>query len=1048
MTGLAPSWALGALGLDGAGDPHLAAGVHLRVMPHPALGLPLRPLIVYRQELNEGVSELLRSDITWVDSLGVTRTAPFEVTPDNPVTGYLPVNFAHRCIWAAVLARGSGGHVPTTHVEPSIPPKLSVTAWVSGTTGPVAVGTRDTPAYAISASEISFLTVSGSGVVAGARWLDVSKLPTAPERFRPWRLLALPRESGARYQGISNALAEATARVKRGAPTRFGMHDEPTASSPTACSPAGPSDELARIEILWPEVATHLDSVLNDTSASPQDLATDYTLSASGTAETGTARVRPLHALLSAALDPGIGRLLGLVELDESPPSSSAILYLIRGLFSINPAALNLAELFSLMAMDSARITATNPPSGLPFSTPPETVDGHPVYDLWAAVVVLRGAPPARPAAPIGVGPADYGTWEAEAPFGEARRRIPLALSGLVGGETLSLARRPDEGPSSGAITGLNERFAVGSITRAQSLVPTLPATGGPDRGLLEDREADEHQTTYLIAQADPFGRWSELGAITVPAKARPRPQPPVLEGHYDRATFGSPVPSGPLFGTLTVRVRVPELLPPAAYPLASVDVSVDFGPGTGIASANLPAGHDPDLPLVLTVTPPAALGLLARGETREATISGVWRDSQGQLSDTATLQPLKLVDPRPPEPLVITPDLRYSARPDATHRANVVLSWTAAASQPRFRVFAVDETRLLARLHELGGSAVNALIAELDGVTDLPTRAAIFAGEPHGTTPAVAGRKALFTRDLFESLTDEGVHAPTGGGVMRFSHDLSGSTRVLTFYRIVSMSEQGVESDFASAPFLPYAVPAAGAPPRPLLELVPVDAPTDGLSFAGPATSGARLRVRVMRGAQPVVRYRLLRSGATSAAERMPVAHEADLTLPEVDLDQPLSFDLYDDGKYQHDASFRIRPFTKYTWRLMVQAPDAPGSTIAGLWSDPSDGVTGMLVPPALTTAPTLSLQIVAGKALLHMSHAAALTGGALGVYRYDVYRALPGERERRLSSVPAGASPAAGEIFAFHDVDPAVSGTTWRVVVLDPLGRLSPASTLLTTP
>ena len=50
------------------------------------------------------LKRLGRHDIVWIDSRGVTLTAPFNVRPDNPVTGYLPSPPGSRCIWIAVDA--------------------------------------------------------------------------------------------------------------------------------------------------------------------------------------------------------------------------------------------------------------------------------------------------------------------------------------------------------------------------------------------------------------------------------------------------------------------------------------------------------------------------------------------------------------------------------------------------------------------------------------------------------------------------------------------------------------------------------------------------------------------------------------------------------------------------------------------------------------------------------------------------------------------------------------------------------------------------------
>ena len=1051
MSRLAPPWALGALGLPSAGDPHLVDGAHLRVMPHPALGLPLRPLIVYRQALDEGIWQAMRAEVRWVDQDGLPRTAPFQVRPGEVITGHLPVNAVRRATFAWVITGKKA--VPelsrAVFVQPGEPGGLSVTAWASSPAGPVPLGRRDDPPYAFSASEIGGVTVTGDGTVAGLLWLESGALPWHPARWAPWRLLALPVGGGARYDGLPAAFDEAIARVRRGAPARLGWHDAPAAAGPAACPPATPDDEEARLRAIWPELAPHLQRLVDDTSARPQALVTDQAVGAAGTAETGTVGLRPLPLTLAAALDPGIGRLLGLVDVDEAPLVGVPTLYRVRGLFAVDPDGLSLGQILSLLAIDSARLSPTQRPEGLPaaVSVPPDTVDGRPVYDVCVDIVVVPGQAPARPPAPQLAAPADGGAFEAVAPGAAARRRIGLSVGGLVGGGTLGLARTALAGPRAGVVVGLNRKIEVGGRKRAQGLVPSAPPDAPAGGGQVEDRDAGPEALVFRAAQADPFGRWSEVGAAALPAKTRPLPPAPVLEADYTRAAFGSPVPDGPLWGALRARARVPEAATPGALPLAALRLHVDFGGGATALDLPLPAGHPPGQPLIADVLPPAHLGLLGRGAEAKATVRGRWVDAGGVEGPEATLAPVRLVDARPPAPVVIDPTLRLSARPDATGRSALVLDWPAAPGL-RYRVFATDETRLLARLQEEGGPGVAALLAELDGVTDAPTRAAIFAGEPHGTSPGVPGRAALYHRGLFEALTDEGVSAPAGGGPVRFLHHLNGGSRVLSFFRVVSLSAQGVESDFAASPFVPVGVPSDGPPPRPLIELVPEDADEEGVIFVGPAISGARLRARVVRGAQPAARFRLLRSSATAEAARMPVAFEGTLVLPPGDGDGPVTVDLFDDGRFVHDAAAKLRPYTRTTWRLQVQAPPPPGSDRPGLWSEPSDALTGMRVPPALTEPPALNAVQIGALVQLRVSHPAALTGGALGSHRVDLYRADPGGRERRVHSLALPADPMPGQTFAWTDPTPPAAGTTWRALVLDPLGRASPPSALRPAP
>jgi hypothetical protein len=105
VMGLMPSWAMSGQAVDAIGDAHLSPGIHYRVLINPLLGLPVVPLSVLVGNLKTMAKGFTRTDITWVDSTGAILTAPFQVTPDNPVTGYLPPG--QTCCWAALEGRAA-----------------------------------------------------------------------------------------------------------------------------------------------------------------------------------------------------------------------------------------------------------------------------------------------------------------------------------------------------------------------------------------------------------------------------------------------------------------------------------------------------------------------------------------------------------------------------------------------------------------------------------------------------------------------------------------------------------------------------------------------------------------------------------------------------------------------------------------------------------------------------------------------------------------------------------------------------------------------------
>lgn len=1057
MSGLPPRWAMGAAGLDGTGDPHLVDGVHLRVYVAPEIGLPICPFLVYR--VPESVAQQLvggsaRTDIAWVDAFGRVLTLPFAVTPDNPVTGHLLRNAGEVAI--AVHVQGARDRVPMprTHLPsvPAGPPDaLVVSAFIDTTTGRRTIGERTAAPFSIAASHIDGIVISGRGTVRAASWVPANVRSVL--EFKPVHVLDLPVEAAPRYLGLPDARDRAEARVRRGAPRRLGLHDEPTAATPAGTMPATEDDEWTRVEPLTQELGPHLDQVLVDLSERPPDLLLNVPLDegvAAG-ATVATAEVGSLNAVLSATADPGMARWLGFMDVDPSPPWALPYeLYFIRGFVAVDTTRLDVSQLLSLL-VSGGLLAAPRPVPGLPFDVPHRSADGLPVFDFTVPVLVFRGVAPSRPSPPqvgaplrpeeqvgatgttqaLPTGDA-RGTWVPEVLPPAALREITLPLSDLTAAPTLAVARE-----HAGALTGLNERHPGSG--RALTLVPTVPE-GATETGTgrFADGSAPPDAVTYRIAQADWWGRWSEWGTRTVGAKARTRPPTPVFSLDYTLAD-AEPLDDTPRFGTLRAVLTVPRLADLAAgsRPLVGARVSGTVGGLSVSDEVLLPAAYEPRL--VVTITPPA--GLIARAGSVEAQLRAEWFDAAGYGEPSEEVR-RALVDPRPPAAVVLDPTLRYSARPDAVGRSRIVLAWTGAANA-RYRVYTTDETRLRSALVEraaAGDTAAAALVAAVDAAPDAAHRGAAWSDPAHA---------AVFTRDLFTNLTAE----PLAGTDLRFAHDLSGSLRVLAFFKIVALSAQSIESEFTAATLLPVAVPSGGPPPRPLLEF-------GGFTAAGEA----RLQVTVVRGPRPAARWRLRRSVADSDPLRMPIVAEGEVPpAPPVDppvdpsadpsAPEPHTFELLDTGTDRF-AGGGLPPWTRMAWRVEVQAPSPPGTTLPGEWSPASGPVSSAFLPPDPPASPTdLTLAGAGTQATLTWRHPESLRRGAMGGYRFDVYRRLPGAREARVGTVLADDASAvsgvgAARTFTFVDevgeVPPV--GTSWRVVTLDPGGRLSAPSSPVT--
>ncbi len=1042
MSLLAPSWALGAHAIDVVSDSHLSPGVHVRVTPHPRFGLPLAPLLVYRINLGPNAKSFqgVRSDVLWRDSRGNELTAPFYVTEDNPVTGYLPVGSGIRCSWINVL--GKQGQQP-----------LHVSAWRATARGKHVVGTRSDVPYSIGASDIHGVVVSGTGTVSGLIWIDWAMFSF--DDLSLWRIWTLPVKAAARYSGVGGADTLARQAVERGAPARLGLHDAPKMSGPSACPTVTVDDELARLNVLAGETMNMLHPLLEDVSQRPIELKQKRAVGLSAD-ETRTiyADYPLLATLFMASGDPMIARWLGLLDRDESPPGGhgDVIVYLIRGFWGVDTTKMlpdDIAHAISLGELGQAIVTNETPEEpGLPFEMPRTSVDGFDVYDLFTAAIVQRGAPldqPERPAVNFaddrptrpGYVPPEA-RWNPDYLPPEARRELHLSLTNLAPMAGVAAAREV-----AGDVTGLNRMFAVNGPNanqRAHDLVPTLPADAGvPSEGRLYDREAPPEAMSIRVGQHDWFGRWSEWTMLAVTAADRRVPPAPVLRVDYTMASVPDPVPDGPLWGTLTARVRVPkpDVLPVSSYLLSELHLNGTIDDvGLTIPPTSLPSDPDawPD-ELVVDIPPPS--GHLARHGSAVVRLHATWVDTAGQTSTASEVVETTCIDKRPPAPAVVDPTLRYTARPDATGRAWATVEWTAGSGQHAFRVYYCDETRLLNRLRGIASDlelpletrtlAQETIDAWTAAGSDVEARAAALT---------FGNRPSVYERGAFQQLTKQPLLA--GEGTVQFRHDLSGSLRVLGLYRILSVSEQRVESPFAAAPVVPFAVPNTGGPTKPLLERIhagPDDPPLDA--------GVVRLKVRVLRGTQPVVAYRLRRSGVTSGdARKMPIAREDSISLVD-DGESPLFFTIDDDGAYLHDPSFRLRSFVRYSWCVEVQAPAPAGSGIQGQWSRASEPVTAMLIPEAPTTPQSVGASIVDGNAVVEWEYSGATDGGTLGRYRFDIYGRTGMGPERRLASVLA----TRGQSDYSCSLPEPPAPTSYRVVALDPSGRMGPPSAPATT-
>lgn len=1078
MKGFAPRWLLSAHGQLAHQDPHARDGYHLRLQPSALLGLPIVPLVVYRTPIDQPA---WRTDIVWLDDQGRVLTPPFDVRVGHPVHGHLPAPSAGVCGWFGLEATvdfGSGLGLPhvarpaprrtaargaarsaTAAASGPVPvlPGLKLEAQVMTPRGWAGVAARSTSPWVVSATPIERVVVSGAGRVTSARWIDVRALDHGGDAIA---LLSLPIAQGRRYRAFADdAYAYARAQATRVAAHRRTLQEVPWVSSPGAAPPWTAEQEGDRIDALCDGLVADLQALADDTRRQ-LDVRAEAPIEQDGAALPGGGTLsRPLLAgVLAAAQDAAVARFLGLSSWDDAPPfgktsdlPDNGLVYHVLGYWEVEerdgeygvvqplrPAEQLLqgrAEVFWPLPSD-ARVFTRVPrlreelkARGLKAPRGPL----GPVALLHTTLVVLATDPMSdAPAAPVidsltAPGPA----WRAgTAP--EARRRAAIALSGLVPGSGLALARRADALPVWLPLNPAVERWR-------SLIVPGAPATAtAPGHAALGDRDAPPLAASYRLAQCDSFGRWSAWAAGELTAGVRPPPPRPVIEALFTPATPDDPPTDALLAGRIWVSVAVPtpDNLAPGAYLLDHLRVLLD-----GAEAARAEPGSDP------TLVVPLPGPLLMPMAQRRVAVSAVWVDTAGQSSPESLTVTLNCHDLRTPPQVLPPPGLHYASRPDATGRSRAEISWTVLPGQARFRVYVAHETTLLSQLQVLGQQA---LLEQLAGQA-APERAA---------TLRSAAVRALFTRELFELLTDTPVTA--AGESARFEHALSASLAGLSFYRVVALAETNTEAPFEDAELLPVAVPNSPAPARPTLELVAIEVPLAD----GRRVPGIRVRLTVPPGLRAAVAYRLFRSTEeTRDVARMPLVAGGSLAAPAgpgqaqvhtmllVGDKSPGTPDPAIVGAFDEALAADIRLWMRYHFRADVRGADEPGSGLNGTLAVPGDWSAAALPVAVLVLdseppPPATELDWQPTRALLRWKHPGELLGRHSGRYLFDVYRTPPGGREALFASVAGDATQGEGGRGPggngfFHVTDPqATPRTRYRVVLSDPLGRPSPVA------
>ena len=761
-------------------DPHAQPGNHIRINAHPLLGLPVAPFFISRVVTRDGKGVSFRKYALFVDSNQQILTPPFTLTPDNPVTVYIPRLPGEHCIWARVLADpflggfppGGGGSRPrraapavTTRARlraarldrgPRIAaagdtanPNLGMIAegFASSPHGPASVGRRGTPPYAFSSPGIVQILLTGTASVSGVMWLEAKDLPQFD--FQTWSILALPHQGGPRYLSIDGAIAIAALRVLDQAPKRWPLQETLGEIAPAAAPGWTPPYEALRVNSLVASLQPDLDSLITNLSDLPLTQMVEAPLLDASGEEIGTADQRRLDRVLQGQLDPGTAAFLGYKARDShfTTVEDTLVFYWVTGFFRDFPTEFLLDPTFdSLIAQlapanrigSAQELTAkvrnlldAEALGGLTLNRKTAgAIENVSDYIGLGALCIADRSAPLLPPEPPRIDRASHIGW-LPLPLPEARREVELELGGAITGGLLAAEKQTPA--TGGARASLNSVNAAGThlplvlgLNVEQSAIAPPPE---PGTGFLFDREGTPEPIRYAVAQQDRFGRWSGWNSVVNEPGPRPRPPRPVI-----RATYKQPANSAREGGTVRIQVDVPPLesLAPGSFPIAELWLSGTYAPFGG-AVEHVRVMPNPLEPIDFTFAGP----ILARTSKRKLRLTAVWRDTNGTDSVASEPQTLTMHDPRPPQQLPPPPDvLLYSGRPDVTGLAMVEHEWAPLAGQANFAVYYSDENRLRAHLKATGQLAL------LAGATDAAARATVYRENAN-----------LFEAHLFELL-------------------------------------------------------------------------------------------------------------------------------------------------------------------------------------------------------------------------------------------------------------------------------------------------------
>jgi hypothetical protein len=267
--------------------------------------------------------------------------------------------------------------------------------------------------------------------------------------------------------------------------------------------------------------------------------------------------------------------------------------------------------------------------------------------------------------------------------------------------------------------------------------------------------------------------------------------------------------------------------------------------------------------------------------------------------------------------------------------------------------------------------------------------------------------------------------------------------------YKIAAETSSGAKPPLGDLPIILYGVPNADPPPRPLLSVSPTAAEP------GENDTVAEVTIRIAPGATVGETWRLRRTAtAGTNPQAMPIVTTGSFGPVDPETGEQMAI-VRDDGPLVIADTARLRPWFRYAWVAEAQGQPESGSVAAGtpvpdLWSAPSNAVSLIIVPP--TAPPAATITAITGTTAaggltnvsVAISHPGPLQGGEMGSFTVRLIRRLPGAPPAIIHEEPIAvdgdftlAGTSTGEV--------APENTEYSVIIIDPIGRSSPAASAL---